>query len=181
MELPAGLLPEDCNIEFFANPNEFGKCYWLQYVPFHELQIETIVTLYRELFLDRNAVQELKSMGITKDNEMVEQYNFCNRGKLDSTPDITESGKFHKEYFDCGRHGKCPGEGNVCSLYGLTLRERQCLELNGQGKSYKEIRAIMGFKNQTPVNSLMSRCRSKLDARNKTDLLVKSRLIGIIV
>lgn len=184
MELPAGLLPEDCNIELFANPNEFGKCYWLQYGqtrPFHELPVQVIIALYHELFVDRKAVKALNSMGITKDNEMVEQYNFCNRGKLDSRPDITESGKLHKEYFDCGRHGKCPGEGKVCSMYGLTLRERQCLELNGQGKSYKEIRAIMGFKNQTPVNSLMSRCRSKLDARNKTDLLIKSRLIGIIV
>lgn len=183
MELPAGLLPEDCNIELFASPTEFGKCYWLQYghtKPFHELPIQVIVSLYHELFTDKKAVKGLAGMGITKDNEMLEQYNYCNRGKLDSKPDITPSGRLRKDYFDCGRHGKCPGEGKVCSMYGLTLRERQCLELNGQGKSYKEIKVLMGFKNQLPVNSLMSRLRSKLDASSKTDLLIKSRQLGIV-
>lgn len=187
MDIPAGLLPEDCNIELFANPTEFGKCYWLQYGqtrPFHELPVQVIVELYRELFLDKKAVKGLNGMGITKDNEMVEQYNFCNRGKLDSKPDITESGKLNKEYFDCGRHGKCPGEGKVCKLeFGgvkITHRELQCLRLNSKGKSYAEIRCEMGFNSQNSVNSLMSRLRDKFSATSKTDLLVKSRQFGMV-
>lgn len=183
MNLPAGLLPEDCNIELFADPENFGKCYWLQYGqtrPFHELPVQVIVALYHELFIDKKAVKGLKSMGITKDNEMVEQYNFCNRGKLDSKPDITPSGKLNKEYFDCGRRDRCVGEGKVCGMAGLTSREKQCVVLNARGLDYKQIKSEMGFKSQPAVNSLMSRCRGKLDARNKTELLIKSIELGII-
>lgn len=183
MNLPAGLLPEDCNIELFANPENFGKCFWLQYgqtKPFHELPIQVIVALYHELYADRKAVKALNGMGITKDNEMLETYNYCNRGKLDVTPDITPSGKLNKEFFDCGRHDKCPGDGKVCGKHGLTFRERQCLKLNGLGKNYEQIKSEMGFRSVVAVNSLMSRCRSKLGATNKTELLIISTQIGII-
>ena len=184
--LPAGLLPEDCNIELFADPENFGKCYWLQYGhtrPFHELPIQVIVALYHELFIDRKAVKALNAMGITKDNEMLEHYNFCNRGKLDSTPDITTSGKLNKEFFDCGRRGQCPGEGKVCKLtlngIKLTYRELQCLRYTVKGKDYKQIASEMGFNNTLPVNSLMSRLREKFGAGSKSALIIMSQQLGI--
>jgi DNA-binding CsgD family transcriptional regulator len=183
MTLPAGLLPEDCNIELFADPENFGKCYWLQNGQsrqFCELPIQIIVSLYAELFKDQKALQGLKLMGIVKDSEMLETYNYCNRGKLDSTPDISTEGKLHKEFFDCGRHDKCPGDGKVCGMYGLTFRERQCLRLNAVGLNYQQIKSGMGFKSVIAVNSLMSRCRSKLGANNKIELLIKSQQFGII-
>ena len=182
MNIPAGLLPEDCNIELFANPEQFGRCYWLQngkVRPFHELPIQIIVSLYTELYADRKAVKTLNQMGINNESKMLETYNFCNRGKLDSTPDITPSGKLNKEFFDCGMHDKCIGDGKVCGRYGLTFRERQCLKLNSEGKDYRQIKSDMGFKTQTAVNSLMSRCRMKLGAKDKIELLIKSIQIGI--
>lgn len=182
MELPAGLLPRDYSIELFADPENFGKCFWIQkgmVRPFHELPIEVIPRLYVECYADKKAVHTLLEMGV-KHEAIVEHYNFCNRGKLDSNPDIATSGKLNKEFFDCGRHDSCPGDGKVCGKYGLTFRERQCLALNGLGRNYQQIKSEMGFRSVVAVNSLMSRCRCKLGAINKTELLIKSHQIGII-
>lgn len=182
MTLPAGILPSDPNIEIYANPDQFGKCYFTkngQSKPFHELPISITANLHRELSSDKKAVAGLRLMGVAG-NAMVEHYNFCNRGKLDSVPDITPSGRRSKEFYDCGKHGKCIGEGKVCSLMGLTFREMQCLRLNNAGKDYAQIRSEMGFKNNTAVNSLMSRLRIKLDAKSKTELITKSQEIGIL-
>ena len=183
MNLPAGLLPNDCNIELFADPKQFGKCYWIQNGQtrqFCELPIQIIVTLYAELYKDRKALSALKMMGVSKDSEMLETYNYCNRGKLDSDPDITPSGKLHKDFFDCGRHGKCIGEGKVCSMHGLTFRELQCFRLNGMGLNYDQIKSEMGFRTKTAVNSLMERLRNKLDVKDRTELSIKAHQIGIV-
>lgn len=183
MELPAGILPNDSNIELFANPEKFGKCYWIsngQTRQFCELPERIMSALYKELYIDRKAVKALNEMGFSKESEMLEVYNYCNRGKLDVTPDISTSGKLHKEYFDCGRHDRCPGDGKVCSRYGLTFRERQCLMLAGIGKDYSQIKSEMGFRSKTAVNSLMERLRNKLGASNKSELAVRARQIGLV-
>lgn len=183
MNLPAGILPHDCNIELFADPEQFGKCYWIQNGQTHqfcELPIQVTVSLYNELFQDRKAVKCLNQMGITNEAQMLEQYNYCNRGKLDSTPDITTSGKLSKEYFDCGRHNKCIGDGIVCGKYGLTFREKQCLRLAGLGRNYEQIKSEMGFRNKTAVNSLMNRLKNKCNASNKTELSIYAHQIGIV-
>jgi len=185
MDLPAGILPEDCNIELFANPAEFGKCLFIQYgqsKPFHELPAQVVAGLYQECFSDKEAIAGLKDMGIP-DNAKVEFYNFCNRGALNSEPDINEAGKRTTEYFNCGRRGKCIGEGRVCKLTvkgtRFTPRELECIRLNNQGNDYAQIQKEMGFKSKTAVNSLMSRCRTKLDAKDRTELLIKSQQLGI--
>lgn len=182
MSLPAGLLPEDCNIEIFANPDEFGKCLFIQYGqsrPFHELPTPVITNLFRECFVDKKAVKALQKMGVHADN-IVEQYNYCNRGRLDGIPNITTSGKLTKEFVDCGQRGKCPGEGEVCGMADLTYRELQCARLNAKGNDYRQIMIEMGFRSQTAVNSIMSRLRDKLDAKDKTELLIKSHQLGIV-
>jgi DNA-binding CsgD family transcriptional regulator len=121
-------------------------------------------------------------MGI-KSEAMVEQYNYCNRGKLDSIPDISTSGKLTSEFFDCGKRSKCQGEGLVCKMtFGqikITPRELECLRLNSKGKSYAEIRCEMGFNSQNSVNSLMSRLRDKMGAGSKSALIIASNQLGI--
>lgn len=182
MTLPSGLLPEDCNIEIFASPTEFGKCLFIQNGqtrPFHELPTSVFSHLMNECFKDKKAIKALKSMG-TDINAMTEKYNYCNRGSLDGTPDITPSGKTTTEFVNCGRHGKCEGEGRVCSLMGLTFRELECLRLNNKGKDYSQIKSEMGFNSQTAVNSLMSRLRDKFQAKDRTELLIKSHQFGIV-
>lgn len=184
MTLPAGLLPSDLNIEIFADPDNFGKCLFIQYGkthPFHELPLDIIPKLYRECFLDKKAIKGLKLMGV-KPEAMVEHYNYCNRGAFDSIPDILTSGKLTKEFFDCGRRGQCPGEGLVCKrmINGIefTPREIECLELNAEGKSYGQIALSMGFKNRLPVNSLMARLRDKTGATSKSALIAFSRQLA---
>ena len=60
-----------------------------------------------------------------------------------------------------------------------TPRELECIRLNNQGNDYAQIQKEMGFKSKTAVNSLMSRCRTKLDAKDRTELLIKSQQLGI--
>ena len=121
-------------------------------------------------------------MGIKEEN-LVEQYNYCNRGALDSIPDISTSGKLTKEFFDCGKRDNCPGEGKVCklSLNGvkITYRELQCLRFTVKGENYKQIASEMGFKNTLPVNSLMSRLRDKFGVGSKAALIILSNQLGI--
>jgi len=185
MTLPAGLMPHDLNIEIFADPDHFGKCLFVQHgrvQPFHELPIEVIPALYEECFMDKKAVKAMRMMGI-KSEAMVEQYNYCNRGALDGIPDVSTSGKLTREFFDCGRRGKCPREGLVCKMtFGqikITPRELQCLRLNSKGKSYAEIRCEMGFNSQNSVNSLMSRLRDKMGVGSKSALIAISNQLGI--
>ena len=187
MQLPSGILPNDSDIELFANPDEFGKCYFIQNgqtKPFHELPVSTITKLHSECFTDIKAVKGLNYMGV-KPESMVEQYNYCNRGRLDGIPDITSSGNLTKEFVDCGRHGKnCPGEGLVCKLefdgVKITHRELQCLKSNGEGKDYQQIQSDMGFRNVTAVNSLITRCKDKFNVSTKSQLLIKTIQLGII-
>jgi len=182
MNLPAGLLPSDRNIEIFADPSQFGKCLFVQHGhtrAFYELPGTIIPSLYKECFSNKKAVKAMREMGINE-IDMVEHYNYCNRGRLDSTPDISTTGKLTTEFVDCGRHGTCKGEGLVCNLMGLTFRELQCLRLNNNGKDYSQIKKEMGFKSQTAVNSLMSRLRDKLNAKDRTQLLMNSYKIGIL-
>lgn len=185
MTLPSGLLPEDLNIEIFGDPNRFGKCFFVQHglsQQFHDMPVQVIPALYEECFLDKTAVKAMRAMGV-KEEDLVEQYNYCNRGALDSIPDISIYGKLTKEFFDCGRRGQCIGEGKVCKLtlngIKITYRELQCLRLNSKGKSYAEIRCEMGFNSQNSVNSLMSRLRDKLGAGSKSALIVMSQQLGI--
>ena len=182
MNLPAGITPGDLSVELFAKPNEFGKCYFLhngQTRSFDEMADKDRSLLQNKLIGDKKAIKYLGKMGIPA-NAMLEQYNFCNRGKLDSTPDITQVGKLSKEYFDCGQRGKCIGEGRVCSMAGLTFRERQCLQLAGAGKDYAAIKEDMGFRSTIAVNSLMTKLRMKLDAKSKSELCIRAYEMGIV-
>ena len=182
MTLPAGLLPEDCNIELFADPENFGKCYWLQngeVKQFCELPTKQYNRILSECYKDETAKNALLKHGIDA-KDLAEHYSFCNFGKLDSIPDLPQFGRVNKEFFDCGKHDSCPFNEKVCGKNGLTFRERQCLRLNSLGKDYRQIKSEMGFRSQTAVNSLMTRCRMKLGVRNKTELLLKSQQLGII-
>lgn len=187
MGLPAGLLPGDVNIEIFASPTRFGKCLFVQNgttKPFHELPLIVIAMLCPECFENKKAVKALKMMGI-KQEAMVEQYNYCNRGRLDSTPDVSTSGKLTKEFVDCGRRGKCSGENLVCSqlvIEGskITHRERECLVHLGKSLKDQQIMSEMGFNSITAVNSLMQRLREKTGCKDRTEMAMKAREIGII-
>jgi DNA-binding CsgD family transcriptional regulator len=186
MNLPAGLLPGDMNIEIFANPTQFGKCLFLQHgqtKPFHELPTIVLNKLYRECFDDKKAVKAMGVMGV-EINYMVEQYNYCNRGRLDSTPDITPSGKLTKEFVDCGRHGNCPGENIVCPhlvIEGsrITHRERECLSHLVKPLKDQQIQAKMGFRSINAVNSLMQRLRDKTGCPDRTALALTAKEAGL--
>lgn len=187
-KLPAGFLPTDKCIEFFADPEKFGKVYWLSQGIVHlfkELPLNVMDDLRDELASDIKALKGLRLMGLTSEDEMLEQYNYCNRGALNSTPDISTTGKKTKEFVECGRHGHCMGENKVCSplcINGehITHREFECLKLIGIGLTYKRITVEMGFRRETAVNSLIDRIRDKLQCNNNTEIALKVKELGIV-
>jgi DNA-binding CsgD family transcriptional regulator len=187
-QLPAGFLPSDQSIEFFADPQAWGKLFFMSSGSVHsftDLPLHVLEDLTDELLSDTRAIKGLLQMNITEECEMVQQYNFCNRGRLSHVPDISPSGTKHKQYHDCGRKGKCPGEGKVCSIlsingFQITNRELECLKLIGTGLTYKMICAAMGFRRQTAVNSLIDRLRDKLQCANQVEIALKVKEIGLI-
>lgn len=186
--LPAGILPTDKSIEFFADPNNFGKLYWISEGithKFKELPLPVIDDLRDELASDTKALKGLRLMGLTSEDEMLEQYNYCNRGRMDGVQDISSTGKKTKEFVECGRHGYCVGENKVCSplcINGehITHREFECLKLIGTGLTYKRITVEMGFRRETAVNSLIDRIRDKLQCSNNTEIAIKVKELGIV-
>lgn len=186
-KLPAGILPTDTSTEIFADPDNFGKCFWIsegKTKKFWELPLHIIDDLRDEMSSDLKALKGLRLMGLSTEAGMLEQYNYCNRGKLDSTPDITPQGKLNKEFFDCGRRGKCSGENKVCSpicINGsrITFRELDCLRLN-TGLTYQQIAIEMGFRRVTAVNSLFARLHSKFQCANNIELALKVKELGLV-
>jgi DNA-binding CsgD family transcriptional regulator len=181
-------MPSDSNIEIFADPYNFGKCYFIQHAeikPFNFLPWDVLEDLCSELLHDRKAMEGMRAMGYTSEPEMLELYNYCNRGSLDSIADISASGYKTREYVDCGRHGKCPGEGKVCTpvvINGshITYRELECLKLIGEGLPYKRIKIEMGFRQVTAVNSLIGRLRDKLQCSSNVEIAIKAKEMGIV-
>jgi len=187
-KLPSGLTPTDHSIEIFADPENFGKCFWISEGKtnnFWELPLHIIDDLRDELSSDTKALKGLRLMGLSTEAGMLEQYNYCNRGKLDGVPDISTNGKLTKEYVECGRKGKCAGESKVCSpllINGsrITFRELECLKLIGIGLTYKRITIEMGFRRETAVNSLIDRLRDKLQCGNNVEIALKVKELGLV-
>ncbi|MCX6222436.1 MAG: hypothetical protein NTZ69_15805 [Bacteroidia bacterium] len=187
-KLPAGILPNDANIEFFADPENFGRVFWISEGRTHrfcELPLHVMDDLRDELLSDTKALHGLRLMGNFTEDEALEQYNYCNRGRVDGVPDLTTSDKKTKEYVECGRRDKCPGEDKVCSplmIYGskITHREHQCLKLIGIGLPYKRIKIEMGFRRETAVNSLIDRIRDKMHCANNVEIALKVKELGLV-
>jgi DNA-binding CsgD family transcriptional regulator len=193
--LPAGLLPRDHNIEIFADPYNFGKCYFLhdgEVKDFSQMPHDLMLNLTDELKDDLHAMAGLKLMGYDIDAPgtrtamaMIEQYNYCNRGAFDNIPDIFTNGKKTREFVDCGCRGRCPGEGKVCSPVvvdgeHITHRELECAMLIGRGMPYKRIGTEMGFHKVTAVNSLIGRLRDKLHCASNTEIAIKVKELGFV-
>ena len=186
--LPTGILPTDSSIEIFSDPDNFGKCFWISEGKtslFWSLPLNVLDDLRDELSSDTKALAGLRLMGLSKEDAMLEQYNYCNRGKLDGVPDILPSGKKTKEYVECGHKGRCAGENKVCSplcIYGsrITFRELECLKLIGIGLTYKQITVEMGFRRYTAANSLIGRLRDKLQCSNNVEIALKVKELGLV-
>lgn len=186
--IPAGFLPSDTRIEFFADPENFGRLYFAtqgKVMPFSALPHEVMEDLRDELLSDTRALKGLRMMGITDEAEMLEMYNYCNRGRLSSTGDISAQGIKTKEFVDCGRRERCVGEGKVCNCLTIngsriTHRELECLRLIAQGLSYKHICLEMGFRRETAVNSLIDRLRDKLSCGSQVEIAIKVREVGLV-
>lgn len=186
--LPCGIMPADNGIEIFADPENFGKCFYISNGTtrsFWELPLDVLDDLRDELSSDTRALKGLHLMGLSTEAQMLEQYNYCNRGMLDNVPDILPNGKKTKEYVNCSHRGRCAGEDKVCSpvcIKGehITHREFECLKHIGTGHTYKEITVEMGFRRETAVNSLIYRLRYKLNCRNNVEIALKCKDFGIV-
>jgi len=183
--LPAGLV--DANVEIFAT-EIYGKCkatFQGKVVEFWDLPSEITSSIEDEALADKKAMATFKEDGVTELRTIVESWAWCNLGRYDSTPDYTTTtGEVRREFYDCGRRGKCANEFRRCSkiVVGdtyLTARETECARLMAQGLADKEIADEMGLQEVSMI-SLSQRVREKIGARNRVDVAVWAMGNGLI-
>lgn len=142
-KLPAGLV--DKGVEFFIHQNEIkcihdGSTYSFENIPEHIIKI-----IENDMLKNPKALKALIDWDITDYKSQIRQYISCRFGGFDTNADITADGLIiHSEYIECGRRGKCPYEGKLCTSIQLkngvlTKRDIDVLKLIGQAKMDEEI------------------------------------------
>lgn len=181
-KLPAGL--EDQNLEIYVHNNELHVTYRGRVIDFIELPHAIREIFEVQLIRDHTARVSLqKDMGITNSTDMLIQYVKCLFGGFDSNPDLKD-GKTTNEFWDCGLHGSCPGEGKVCKMPEgpmgvLSPREYQTAVLVARGKFDKEIAAELNIE-ETSVREYMKRIRCKIEANNRIEIMLWAQKSGLI-
>lgn len=140
--IPAGLT--DLNMEIYLAD---GKIEFIKdgaRHPFDSMDVDDLAIIRAEM--DRNPhIDELFTlMGITDPTEQIYRWITCNFGDFDSRADISSSGVFIREYWDCGHRGSCQYEGRMCQLPcgpngRLTPREIDVIKLVAKDLADKQI------------------------------------------
>ena len=172
--LPAGL--RDAGIEIYHHKGDLFCVYQGKQYLFEELPEDLHEIIEIQLINDPVALNSLETdMGILDSNEMLRQFVLCNYGGFDMSPDLTKEGKSELEFWDCGRRGKCPGEGRVCKLPtgpggALTPRELMVVRWVAKGLPDKLIAQRMDITINS-VKTYLCRIRAKIHAYNRIDIM----------
>lgn len=184
-ELPPGL--EDGNIELYVYNNELKASFNGKKVLFIDLPESIKEVFETELIANKKAFKSLQEdMGIYNSGAMLIQYAKCNYGGHDYTPDYVDGKTNKKEYWNCGKRGKCKAEGKVCQLpkcnFGtLTPKELQITILVAEGLPNK----LIAEKQNISINTLrthLENIREKMGVFNRieiTQFAIKNKLIII--
>lgn len=182
MKIPAGL--SDANMEIFAFNGELhfiknGKKHSID-----ELDVADLAIFRDLLDNDQKALHCIEEIGILNPIEQIKQYLFCNFGSFDERADLTSEGITIKEYWECGKRGRCQFEGRLCSLpsgrYGqLTPREIEVIKLIGEDIPDKMIADRLGIAFNTVCAHRMN-IEHKLDVHTKVGIVIWAKEKGII-
>ncbi|TXI14320.1 MAG: hypothetical protein E6Q66_06790 [Pedobacter sp.] len=182
-KLPAGLV--DDGVEFFVYQNEIrclhkGKTYTFENIP------ENIIKMIEEDMLKNpKALKALADWDITNPDAQLRQYIACRFGGFDQQADITANGLIiHSEYTECGRRGKCPHEGKLCSSIKLkngvlTRREIEVLKSIGQAKMDKEICAEL-LMSRDSLRYYKEQISLKADIERKPALAILAHQLNLV-
>jgi DNA-binding CsgD family transcriptional regulator len=174
--LPAGLLPEDSNIEFFVcgDLNAYKRRNG-QTIKFEDFG-EPVYRLIEQKLAEHPEKQEsLTAMGLTERLPRIKQAIVCMFGGYDNSPDIKDGVLQHTEYWACPKRGTCSYEGKLCDSLRtdtgehLTSREIDYLKLTAQGYLDKEIATKLGLALNT-VTTHSKNTRHKTGLFRKADL-----------
>lgn len=107
--------------------------------------------------------------------EELKQFVKCNYGGLDNNADFFPERNPKKEYWNCGRRGKCPAEGIVCRpdcicKYDLTIRETEIIKHIADGKVACEVSAKLEISENT-VRTHEAHIKSKLGIHTRGEII----------
>ncbi|HBZ67555.1 MAG TPA: hypothetical protein DEO70_12025 [Bacteroidales bacterium] len=128
-----------------------------------------------ELDNDPHAKAALKKWGLN-DDEALKQFIICTKGAFNQTPDVINSVSADQEYFDCGQHGTCPFEGQICKTITLgeetlSFHEITIIRLIVAGLSDKQIAGQLNISYHT-VTTHMQNIRRKTHHGTRVEVAV---------
>jgi len=144
--VPAGLV--DKNAELFASDGTLKGSYNGEIRKF--LKLPTIIRMHFASIYDNEKLlnPECETLLQTQFNckgymQEIEQFCYCNYGGFDNKPDFHKADKPKKEYWNCGKRGKCAAEGIVCrpdciENNNLSIRETDIIKCAAYGMTDQE-------------------------------------------
>lgn len=171
-----GILPDDLTAEIFGE-RRTRKVFFIQNGKtkgYAQISATLKAQIYEQLITDKNAVEDLKHLPISK---AIEEYAFCCYGELDTNPDIEINGKLGPvENFSCGTDCKCfkwdskkiKIEGNL-----ITAREYQILKYFASDYADKQIADLLNLSTST-IDSHKMNLFEKFGVHSKTGLISKA-------
>jgi len=177
-QLPAGLIDENVEI-FSANGflkgiykgktfdfNKLPTIVKIQFVNIYEsekLETPDCEKLIRKLFHCKNYQSELQ------------QFTMCNYGGLDNAADFNKGSIPEKEYWNCGKRGKCKGELIVCKPHcivknNISLREIEIIKLISHGLQDNEMAIQLNLADST-ITTHVRNIRKKLKVNNRGEII----------
>lgn len=136
----------------------------------------------RDAFMDdKQSINYLKKIGITKFSEAFERWYKCVVGGLDSTPDISNSNRFTADaYNNMCSDTHCPDRGLFCSrTVGLRNYEVQTILALRRGQSLQNTASDLCIS-FPGLKSRVEKIKIKLNAKNMAELISKTAEIGIL-
>jgi len=159
-------------IEFFAMN---GDAYMIkngQVTAFGDFDQDTLCMIKSDYDNDLDSQRGLDRMGMKNSpiEERLKQHLVCKYGQFDTKADIQPDGSITPEYYDCGRKGKCKGEGLSCKPISsndipITKRQVEILRAVAAGLGYKQI-ATKLFISESTVNSHIRNIQIKIGGHN---------------
>lgn len=184
-DIPAGIHPEDSNIELWAD-RATRKVFFNQNgmtLPFKRLPHKYHVKLNLQLEKDPIAFKQLSKEYPNIINRL-EAYAFCLYGASDANPDFFGHELTRSENFKCQSGAQCKclkWKSKYISINGspLTKREIEVLDLIGKGYADKQIAYLLEIS-QSTLDVHKQHLNKKAGVGSKQELVIKAAAEKII-
>ncbi len=175
--IPAGALPQDSRIEFFADKKnrtvfflQNGKTY-----PFSSLSRKHKNALLKEVVTDPEAMADLRGKGLSL-TQALEEYAFCMYGAIDNQGDINDDKVGAPENYRCSNACRCLRWRTKSITYlgeVITPRELQVIESLQSDHTNEAIAASLGMTRST-LNTHKKNLFNKLNCLSTPALVRKA-------